>query len=89
MSAISGVVTDEDVCRAAIERLGCADAGITRCHERPWDDRSADRVLWFGLSIRRTSDGPWEVVGRRRTKSALLQFAERGPVPNWHAQDRV
>jgi hypothetical protein len=87
-------IRDSDLCQAAIERLKCADAAISRNME--WGTFHRERVLWLGLSIKRTSDSPWELIGRRRTKAELLvaiaDWAARFDdwprvLPNWQPQN--
>jgi hypothetical protein len=68
------VATDE-IERAAIDRLGVADACVNRYEVRPGRRESefdaAGAGVWFMLFVRRLAGSPWEAVGRRRTRDEL------------------
>ena len=63
----------DDVCRAAVERLGVEDASVTTMRDRVFDGRGPCEE-WFVLSVQR--GGEWEVLGRRRTKTELLEMVK-------------
>jgi hypothetical protein len=59
---------------AAAKRFNAADVSIVRYRER--ESAWVTAVEWFGVSIRQQPEGPWEMLGRRRTKTELLQMVE-------------
>jgi hypothetical protein len=63
-------ITDEDIRRAAIAR-GFEDASVT-FHSDRYDRQ---REEWYILAVK--VDGEFQVVGRRRTKTELLELAKR------------
>jgi hypothetical protein len=72
---MTSVPTDEDICNAAIARLGCVGASV---FEQDVSERAArgsdDAGVWFCLSTKPNDREDWQVTARRRSKLELLQF---------------
>ena len=72
---MTSIPTDEDICKAAIVRLGCADATVFVHDVSERAARGSDDAgVWFCLSTRPNGCEDWQLTARRRSKVELLQF---------------
>ncbi len=76
-------LTTEAVRRAAIERLGCADAMVTSYRDsqgKIYIDGGSGQLdsggYWYVLAVQRRHGEPFDVVGRRRSLGELLAQVE-------------
>jgi hypothetical protein len=74
MTTISPTIFDDRIRETATARFNAADVSIVRYRERESAWVTSD--AWFGVSIRQQPTAPWLMLGRRHTKTELLDMVE-------------
>jgi hypothetical protein len=75
----TAVVTEDEICRAAIDELDVVDANVVPVAEsfhEPGTRRPGEPTKWFALFVRRDG-GEWEMLCRRRSMAELLSAVNR------------